>query len=83
MPLDQLLKDEEFPETERLLRSTGLKHLNQVADRKGMELCLHLEELKPVIVFMDVTVNVNNCLCRSTAIYGFIHRLFMFNKCWC
>jgi hypothetical protein len=36
MPLDQLLKDEEFPETERLLRSTGLKHLNQVADRKGM-----------------------------------------------
>lgn len=37
MPLDQLLKDEEFPETERLLRSTGLKHLNQVADRKGDE----------------------------------------------
>jgi hypothetical protein len=36
MPLDQLLKDEEFPETERLLRSVGLKHLNQVADRKGM-----------------------------------------------
>jgi hypothetical protein len=36
MPLEQLLKDEEFPETERLLRSTGLKHLNQVADRKGM-----------------------------------------------
>ncbi|KAJ8871093.1 hypothetical protein PR048_027397 [Dryococelus australis] len=35
MPLDQLLKDEEFPETERLLRSTGLKHLAQVADRKG------------------------------------------------
>jgi hypothetical protein len=38
IPLDQLLKDEEFPETERLLRSTGLKHLNQVADRKGMEM---------------------------------------------
>ncbi|XP_067014299.1 ribonuclease H2 subunit B isoform X2 [Anabrus simplex] len=37
MPLDQLLKDDEFPETERLLRSTGLKHLNQVADRKGDE----------------------------------------------
>ncbi|KAJ9588628.1 hypothetical protein L9F63_028069, partial [Diploptera punctata] len=37
MPLDQILKDEEFPETERLLRSTGLKHLNQVADRKGDE----------------------------------------------
>ena len=38
MPLDQILKDEEFPETERLLRSTGLKHLNQVADRKGMNI---------------------------------------------
>jgi len=37
MPLDQLLKDEEFPETERLLRSISLKHLNQVADRKGDE----------------------------------------------
>lgn len=37
IPLDQLLKDDEFPETERLLRSTGLKHLHQVADRKGDE----------------------------------------------
>ncbi|XP_063224613.1 ribonuclease H2 subunit B [Bacillus rossius redtenbacheri] len=37
VPLDQLLTDEEFPETERLLRSAGLKHLAQVADRKGDE----------------------------------------------
>lgn len=35
VPLDQLLKDDEFPETERLLSSTGLKHINQIADRKG------------------------------------------------
>jgi hypothetical protein len=49
MPLDQLLKDEEFPETERLLRSMGLKHLNQVADRKGIKLCFHVKELQPVV----------------------------------
>lgn len=36
-PLDQLLKDNEFPETERLLSCTGLKHINQVADKKGDE----------------------------------------------
>jgi hypothetical protein len=59
MPLDQLLKDEEFPETERLLRSTGLKHLNQVADRKGMNPCLHHRELQPVIASVSVTVNGN------------------------
>jgi hypothetical protein len=52
MPLDQLLKDEEFPETERLLRSISLKHLNQVADRKGMEpsLCLkRVQEVRAVV----------------------------------
>ncbi|XP_075235419.1 ribonuclease H2 subunit B [Lycorma delicatula] len=37
VPLDQLLKDDEFPETERLLSSAGLKHINQIADRKGDE----------------------------------------------
>lgn len=37
MPLDQLLKDDEFPETERLLRVSGLKQLALVADRKGDE----------------------------------------------
>lgn len=35
MPLDQLLRDDEFPETERLLKSSGLKFLNLIADRKG------------------------------------------------
>lgn len=34
IPLDQLLRDEEFPETERLLKSSGLKYLNLIADRK-------------------------------------------------
>lgn len=34
IPLDQLLRDEEFPETERLLKSSGLKFLNMIADRK-------------------------------------------------
>ncbi|KAJ3654014.1 hypothetical protein Zmor_013228 [Zophobas morio] len=37
IPLDQLLRDEEFPETERLLKSSGLKYLNMIADRKGDE----------------------------------------------
>lgn len=37
VPLDQLLRDEEFPETERLLKSSGLKFLNLIADRKGDE----------------------------------------------
>lgn len=50
IPLDQLLKDDEFPETERLLRSTGLKHLHQVADRKGNFL---FEKL------VTITVNLN------------------------
>lgn len=59
MPLDQLLKDEEFPETERLLRSTGLKHLNQVADRKGMNPFLYLRELHPVIASVIATVKGN------------------------
>ncbi|CAG9839716.1 unnamed protein product [Diabrotica balteata] len=36
-PLDQLLRDEEFPETERLLKSSGLKYLNLIADKKGDE----------------------------------------------
>uniref|UniRef100_A0A1B6LCP7 Ribonuclease H2 subunit B n=4 Tax=Graphocephala atropunctata TaxID=36148 RepID=A0A1B6LCP7_9HEMI len=36
-PLDQILKDDEFPETERLLSCSGLKHLSQVADKKGDE----------------------------------------------
>ncbi|XP_071442508.1 ribonuclease H2 subunit B [Hetaerina americana] len=37
VPLDQILKDDEFPETARLFHSLGFKHLNQVADRKGDE----------------------------------------------
>ncbi|KAK5646277.1 hypothetical protein RI129_004741 [Pyrocoelia pectoralis] len=37
IPLDQLLRDEEFPQMERLLKCTGLKSLNMVADRKGDE----------------------------------------------
>ncbi|KAF2894012.1 hypothetical protein ILUMI_12165 [Ignelater luminosus] len=37
IPLDQLLRDEEFPQTERLLKCSGLKYLNMVADRKGDE----------------------------------------------
>ncbi|KAK9888667.1 hypothetical protein WA026_000896 [Henosepilachna vigintioctopunctata] len=37
IPLDQLLHDEEYPETERLLKSSGLKYLNLIADRKGAE----------------------------------------------
>nr|CAH7769770.1 unnamed protein product [Callosobruchus chinensis] len=37
IPLDQLLRDEEFPETERLLKSSGLKYLNMISDRKGDE----------------------------------------------
>jgi hypothetical protein len=65
MPLDQLLKDEEFPETERLLRCTGLKHLNQVADRKGMNAFLHHKELQPVIASIIVTVNGNVDVCVS------------------
>ncbi|XP_066254414.1 ribonuclease H2 subunit B [Euwallacea similis] len=36
-PLDQLLRDEEFPETERLLKSSGLNYLNMIADKKGDE----------------------------------------------
>lgn len=37
IPLDQLLRDDEFPETERLLKSSGLKYLSMIADRKGDE----------------------------------------------
>lgn len=37
LPLDQLLRDEEFPETERLLKSSGLSYLTMIADRKGDE----------------------------------------------
>lgn len=37
IPLDQLLRDDEFPQMERLLKCTGLKSLNMVADRKGDE----------------------------------------------
>ncbi|XP_030746699.1 ribonuclease H2 subunit B [Sitophilus oryzae] len=37
VPLDQLLRDEEFPETERLLKSSGLNYLGLIADRKGDE----------------------------------------------
>lgn len=37
IPLSQLLQDEDFPETERLLKSSGLKYLNLIADRKGDE----------------------------------------------
>ncbi|XP_018576312.1 ribonuclease H2 subunit B [Anoplophora glabripennis] len=37
IPLKQLLHDEEFPETERLLKSSGLKYLTMIADRKGDE----------------------------------------------
>lgn len=31
------MRDEEFPETERLLKSSGLKFLNLISDRKGDE----------------------------------------------
>lgn len=37
IPLDQLLRDDDFPETERLLKSSGLKYLSMIADRKGDE----------------------------------------------
>ncbi|XP_050307063.1 ribonuclease H2 subunit B [Anthonomus grandis grandis] len=36
-PLDQLLRDTDFPETERLLKSSGLSYLTMIADRKGDE----------------------------------------------
>ncbi|XP_074032743.1 ribonuclease H2 subunit B [Leptinotarsa decemlineata] len=37
IPLRQLLIDDEYPETERLLGSSGLEYLNLVSDRKGDE----------------------------------------------
>ncbi|KAF5271361.1 hypothetical protein FQA39_LY08159 [Lamprigera yunnana] len=37
IPLDQLLRDDEFPQMERLLKCSGLKYLNMVADKKGEE----------------------------------------------
>lgn len=37
MPLDQLLHDPDFPQTERLLKSSGLSYLSLIADRKGDE----------------------------------------------
>lgn len=33
-PLDQLLRDQEYPETERLLKSSGLSYLTMIADKK-------------------------------------------------
>uniref|UniRef100_A0A1B6DRY5 Ribonuclease H2 subunit B n=1 Tax=Clastoptera arizonana TaxID=38151 RepID=A0A1B6DRY5_9HEMI len=36
-PLDQIVQDDEFPDTERLLSCSGLKLLPQVADKKGDE----------------------------------------------
>ncbi|CAG9772019.1 unnamed protein product [Ceutorhynchus assimilis] len=36
-PLQQLLIDDEFPETERLLKSSGLTYLTMIADRRGDE----------------------------------------------
>ncbi|XP_065163031.1 ribonuclease H2 subunit B [Atheta coriaria] len=38
VPLDQLLMDDDFPETQRLLKSSGLKYLNLIADKKSEEL---------------------------------------------
>lgn len=37
MPLEQLLHDDQFPETTRLLKCAGIKNLPQIADRKGDE----------------------------------------------
>lgn len=48
VPLNQLLIDDEFPETKRLLKSAGLKYLNLVADKK---VCL---ELKLLFNFINV-----------------------------
>ncbi|KAL1491158.1 hypothetical protein ABEB36_011798 [Hypothenemus hampei] len=36
-PLNQFLLDDEFPETPRLLKSSGLNYLNMIADKKGDE----------------------------------------------
>lgn len=47
-PLDQILKDDEFQETERLLSCSGLKHLTQVADKKGTKVLL----LNMLILFL-------------------------------
>ncbi|XP_017775814.1 PREDICTED: ribonuclease H2 subunit B [Nicrophorus vespilloides] len=38
IPLEQLLRDEEYPETERLLKSSGLKYLNLISDKKSEDL---------------------------------------------
>lgn len=35
MPLDQLLQDDQFPQTKRLLKCAGMKHLSEIADQKG------------------------------------------------
>lgn len=40
IPLDQLIRDEEFPETERLLKSSGLKYLTMISDRKVSRISL-------------------------------------------
>ena len=37
LPLEQMLLDDQFPETRRLLKCAGLKNLSQIADRKGDE----------------------------------------------
>ncbi|XP_026278396.2 ribonuclease H2 subunit B isoform X1 [Frankliniella occidentalis] len=36
-PLEQLLHDEQFPETSRLLKCSGMQNLSVIADRKGDE----------------------------------------------
>jgi hypothetical protein len=70
MPLDQLLKDEEFPETERLLRSTGLKHLNQVADRKGKDMAISLSNLTQYLFLrMKITANVRRLKPKASPSY--------------
>ncbi|XP_034238349.1 ribonuclease H2 subunit B isoform X2 [Thrips palmi] len=35
VPLDQLLQDDQFPQNKRLLQCAGMKHLSEIADRKG------------------------------------------------
>jgi len=43
-PLDLLLQDDEFPETVRLIKTSGLQRLNQIADQKGLFDPLILDE---------------------------------------
>lgn len=95
MPLEQLLHDEQIPETRRLLKCSGMKNISLIADQKGnFHLCLPLvfyfglnSQLRGMsLMILNLKIVKLQAICKSTfhfqVMKTFMHTSSMKKNWW-